>query len=136
MTHELADVARRCYDAGIVKLRPGNTFREVCDAMIAPLIDAHCWNLTPMIHSLTPISWIGHIQVGAEQMPGLDRYPGALRTIPPTQAELILEPGMVFAFEPNAARGNRRVNIGGTVVVTTGDPLELNTLPNHMHVVH
>lgn len=135
LTLELADVARRCYDAGIVKLRPGISFKEVCDAMIQPMIDAGCWNLTPMIHSLTPISWIGHIGIGAEQMPGLDRYPGALRSIPPTPAELILEPGMVFAFEPNAGRGNRRVNIGGTVVVASGDPLELNKLPNHMQIV-
>ena len=37
------------------------------------------------------------------------------------QRQAVLQPGMVFAFEPNACIGNHRVNIGGTVIVT-GSP--------------
>jgi len=43
--------------------------------------------------------------------------------------------GMIFAFEPNACRGNNRVNIGGTILVTEIGCEELNRLPNEMHVV-
>ena len=37
--------------------------------------------------------------------------------------------GMVFAFEPNACIGNHRVNIGGTVIVTSTGCEELNHIP-------
>jgi hypothetical protein len=32
---------------------------------------------------------------------------------------------MSFAFEPNACKGQRRVNVGDTVVVTRGEPEQL-----------
>jgi Xaa-Pro aminopeptidase len=41
----------------------------------------------------------------------------------------VLEPGMVFALEPNACIGNHRVNIGGTVIVTATGCEELNHIP-------
>lgn len=134
LTMRVADVARRCYDAGIAALRPGVTFEAVCEAFLQPLVEAKCWNLTPMVHSLGPISWIGHIHVGIERFTELSHYPGAQRVIPPTRAPLVLEPGMVFAFEPNAADGRRRVNIGGTVVVGVDAPVELNEICNTLQV--
>jgi Xaa-Pro aminopeptidase len=45
------------------------------------------------------------------------------------QRQAVLEPGMVFAFEPNACIGNHRVNIGGTVIVTSTGCEELNHIP-------
>ena len=42
---------------------------------------------------------------------------------------------MSFAFEPNACLGQRRANVGGSVVVTRGEPEELNKLANFMRVV-
>jgi Xaa-Pro aminopeptidase len=45
------------------------------------------------------------------------------------QRQAVLEPGMVFAFEPNACTGNHRVNIGGTVIVTSTGCEELNHIP-------
>jgi hypothetical protein len=42
---------------------------------------------------------------------------------------------MSFAFEPNACKGQRCVNVGGTVVVTNGEPEQLNAAPNRLHVV-
>jgi Xaa-Pro aminopeptidase len=49
--------------------------------------------------------------------------------------DLVLREGMSFAFEPNACKGHRRVNVGGTVVVTSGKPEQLNAAPNRLHVV-
>ena len=40
-----------------------------------------------------------------------------------------MQPGMVFAFEPNACIGTHRVNIGGTVIVTATGCEELNHIP-------
>ena len=42
---------------------------------------------------------------------------------------------MVFELEPNAQRGNHRVNIGGTVVATETGVEELNSIATQMHVV-
>jgi len=46
--------------------------------------------------------------------------------------DLVLREGMSFAFEPNACKGQRRVNVGGSVVVTKDRPGELNKLANRM----
>jgi Xaa-Pro aminopeptidase len=48
--------------------------------------------------------------------------------IPTVLGELILAPGMVLAFEPNCAFGRHVANLGGTVIVTEHEPLELNPL--------
>jgi Xaa-Pro dipeptidase len=49
--------------------------------------------------------------------------------------DIVLQPGMSFAFETNCHLENRRVNIGGTVIVTENGPEELNVLANHMQRV-
>jgi hypothetical protein len=41
---------------------------------------------------------------------------------------------MSLAFEPNAC-GQRRVNVGGSVLVTQGEPEQLNKFANCMRVV-
>ena len=46
--------------------------------------------------------------------------------------QAVIEPGMVFAFEPNACWESHRVNIGGTVVVTEQGCEELNTIACHV----
>jgi Xaa-Pro aminopeptidase len=48
------------------------------------------------------------------------------------ERKAILQPGMVFAFEPNACLGHHRVNIGGTVVVTKTGCEELNDIPTRV----
>jgi Xaa-Pro aminopeptidase len=132
---ELARVARRAYEAGLKTLRPGVTFQEVCDAMEAPLAEAECWHLTPLIHSLTPTAYVSYIGMGIlERLPGIDRYKG-IRTIPPLGGDLTIKPGMVFELEPNACRGNHRVNIGGAVIVTEHGVEELNRLPTEMRII-
>jgi Xaa-Pro aminopeptidase len=129
---ELEDVARRSYDAGLAALRPGITFKELCDAMFTPLREAGCWHLSPLVHSVSPAFLLGTLHGGAEGF-FADQYPW-LHTLPPV-TDAVLAEGMLFAFEPNACRGRTRVNVGGTVVVGRSGPEELNSLPCRMHVV-
>ncbi len=129
---ELADVARRSLDAGLAVLKPGVTFGELAEAMEVPLAQAGCWHLTPLVHTLAPISRTSATNFGIEQLPGVERYKG-VGTRPAVGTELAIEPGMVFAFEPNACRTNFRVNIGGTVLVTKSGAELLNDVPNRLY---
>jgi Xaa-Pro aminopeptidase len=131
--HELNDVARRSYEAGLSMAKPGVRFQALAEAMAEPVRQAGCWTLTPMVHSVTPVCLVGHIGINIDQAPIISGYRG-VRTLPPLN-DRVLEAGIPIAFEPNACRGLHRVNIGGTVVVQDGAPLELNRIPVHMHVV-
>ena len=118
-------VARESYEAGIRALRPGISFAELLAAMEAPLKLAGCWGYTPLVHSISPHFLAGRTTVNMENVrlgvPHLGAPAAPVR-------KAVLEPGMVFAFEPNACLGNHRVNIGGTVVVTSGGCEELNAI--------
>ncbi|MBI2829791.1 MAG: aminopeptidase P family protein [Chloroflexi bacterium] len=140
---ECARLARLSYEAGLRALKPGKTFEEVVTAMEEPLNlnakDSKVWYLTPLIHSMNPQLCVCRTQVGM-----LERYPGAsalsaigISQIAPSRirgGEIVLKPGMVFELEPNACIGKRRVNIGGTAIVTDGEPEELNEVPCQMRV--
>jgi len=130
---ECAEVARRSYDAGIKALRVGNTFIDVCNAMEAPVAEAGYWHLTPLIHSMCPLTWVGSVHKGIEQLPGARK--AEAKTVPPLGSELKIKPGMVFALEPNACKGRYRVNIGGTVIVKKDGVEELNKLANELQLV-
>jgi Xaa-Pro aminopeptidase len=131
---DLAEIARRSYEAGLKMLRPGNTFGEVAQAMEGPLQEAGCWHLTPLIHSLNPLVWTSATAVGIEALPGIEKYKWVgLR--PARGEKLVIEAGMVFELEPNACRGKQRVNIGGTVIVSEKGAEELNRLPTEMRIV-
>jgi Xaa-Pro aminopeptidase len=119
-------VARASYDAGIKAMKPGMTFADLVAAMEEPLRSAGCWGYTPLVHSLGPHFLMGRTQVNQEQAKLDVRVVGANAA---RQRQAVLEPGMVFAFEPNACIGNHRVNIGGTVVVTQTGCEELNHIP-------
>jgi len=131
---ELAAIARKSYEAGLAALRPGNTFQQVCEAMAAPVLEAKCWHLTPLIHSLTPLGWTSGTGVGIDQASGLEMLKGKVRSRGGKGGSLMIKPGMVFELEPNPCRGRHRVNIGGTVVVREGGVEELNKLPTEMRV--
>jgi Xaa-Pro aminopeptidase len=119
-------VARASYEAGIKALKPGITFAELLAAMEEPHKSAGCWGYTPLVHSLGPHFLTGRTSVNQDQASLDVRFagPNALRT-----REAVLQPGMVFAFEPNACIGRHRVNIGGTVIVTAAGCEELNHIP-------
>jgi Xaa-Pro dipeptidase len=119
-------VARASYEAGIKAMKPGMTFLDLVAVMEEPLRSSGCWGYTPLVHSLGPHFLAGRTEVNKEQA-NLDvRFigPNALR-----QRQAVLQPGMVFAFEPNACLGHHRVNIGGTVIVTATGCEELNHIP-------
>ncbi|WP_442737950.1 M24 family metallopeptidase [Streptomyces pseudogriseolus] len=120
-----ARIARACYDAGMAALKPGNRFGEVADAMYRPIDEAGAWVRGPQIHALNPFGPYCGFPVDFSQIPGSERY----RQSPPAptgDAEMVLEPGMTFAFEPSCGFGRRVVTLGGTVIVTDDGPEELN----------
>jgi Xaa-Pro aminopeptidase len=144
VNQELAEVAKRSLEVGLKTLRPGKTFKEVCDAMEEPIQEAGCWHLTPLIHTVNPILMVSQRQVGMiDSLPGIQDYNASqwekgeyegYKARPITGGDMIIKPGMCFAMEPNACRENHRVNIGGTAIVTEDGVEEVNTLPNEMYV--
>jgi len=126
-----ARAAREAYEVGLRELRPGARFGDVVEAMDEPVRRVGGWNLTPHLHSLNPFGAIGRCGQGFRGQPGLEAYRevGALET---TMPDLVLRPGMGFAFEPNCVLGRHRVNIGGTVVVGEDGPIEMNQICNRM----
>jgi Xaa-Pro dipeptidase len=119
-------VARAAYEAGLKALKPGISFAALVAAMEEPLKTSGCWAYTPLVHSVGPHFLAGRSNVNMEKVELGVRFVGA-----PAGRErtAILQPGMVFAFEPNACLGRHRVNIGGTVIVTATGCEELNQIP-------
>jgi Xaa-Pro dipeptidase len=119
-------VARASYEAGVKALKPGMTFAELVAVMEEPLRSSGCWGYTPLVHSVGPHFLAGRTSVNQDQAKLDVRFvgPNAVRA-----RAAVLEPGMVFAFEPNACLGHHRVNIGGTVIVTASGCEELNHIP-------
>jgi Xaa-Pro aminopeptidase len=119
-------VARVSYDAAIKAIKPGIAFGDVLAVMEEPLKSAGCWGYTPLLHSVGPHFLAGRTQVNKDQAKLNVRFAGdgAIRV-----RRAVLEPGMVFALEPNACIGDHRVNIGGTVIVTASGCEELNHIP-------
>lgn len=132
--HErLAELARAGYEAGLTVLsRREPNLDELVEAMEKPIHSVGAWNITPMVHTMNPMGYGGSVAIGIErQLPGIDHYRG-VTGMRRSHRDLVLRPGMTFAFEPNAHFGKQRVNIGGTVVMTEGAPIELNRLCNQM----
>jgi len=128
---ELADIARRAYEAGLKVLKPGISFKQLNDAMYAPLKETGCWHLTPLLHSLAPLCLTGQVGIGLETWPGY--VPATrMRGRQVDRGDFVIEAGTVFEFEPNACRGSRRINVGGTVIVTRNGVEELNSIPTRL----
>jgi Xaa-Pro aminopeptidase len=129
-----ATVARQCYDAGLAALKPGITFGQLCEAMEEPVREAGAWHLTPQVHSLNPLMMVSSYGIDIEKhVPALKEKYGNIHGREVFGAEVEVQPGMAFAFEPNCCLGRHRVNIGGTVVVTDTGCEELNSLPCRFH---
>lgn len=122
-------VARASYEAGLKAMRPGISFADLVAAMAEPLKSAGCWAYTPLVHSLCPHFLLGRPSVNMEKVDLGVRMVGASAV---RERKAVLQPGMVFAFEPNACRDRHRVNIGGTVVVTETGCEELNKIPTRV----
>jgi Xaa-Pro aminopeptidase len=123
---KLERVARASYDAGIKALKPGMTFADLLAVMEEPLKVAGCWGYTPLVHSLGPHFLAGRTEVNMGQVKFDVPFMAPAGVY---RRQAVLQPGMVFAFEPNACLGTHRVNIGGTVIVTPTGCEELNHIP-------
>src|SRR5215472_16215365 len=111
-----ARLARESYEIGLKTLRPGITFAEVCEAMSEPNRREGAWQLTPLLHSMSPLYCVDLPSKGIEQMTGLtdtfkDFYGGSQ-----TGGDVVIQAGMVFQFEPNAAFGREYVDVGGNII--------------------
>ena len=120
-----AVVARKCYEAGLDRLRAGRRFDEVTEAMLAPVVSGGGYVRGPQIHGLNPFGSFCRDFGGLEQVDGADRYPKA-EANSTELGEMMLEPGMTFAFEPSCGFGRHLVTIGGTVIVGDDQAIELN----------
>lgn len=129
----LDEVAAESYRRGLAVLRPGITFAELCDAMEAPLRESGCWNMGPVVQTVSPVIYNSATHVGLDEQPGLRDVPHPPTT--PRDGDFVIEPGVAFAFEPNACRDKKRVCIGGTVIVTPDGFEELNSMSNRLNVV-
>jgi Xaa-Pro aminopeptidase len=134
LNKECAAIARRSYEAGIRALRPGRAFGEVVETMEEPLKQAGAWHLTPLIHNLNPLNWVSRMGVGMEKLPGIERYKWS-GPLPDVRPDDIIEADTIWELEPNACLGKHRINIGGTVMVTTQGAESLNELPTRMQMV-
>jgi Xaa-Pro aminopeptidase len=121
-----ANAARKSYEEGVKVLREGLKFGDVVEAMKKPMREVKgSWHVHPLIHSINPFGLIGAGE-GFPKLPELNYY-GQVLPIPDVGTETLLKKGMVFAFEPNCAIGNRLVNLGGTVIVGEHEGIELNS---------
>lgn len=84
-----------------------------------------------LIHSINPYGLICGFGEGFAGLPGAKRYALTAR-VPMFGADVPLKAGMTFSFEPSCLIGRRFVNLGGTVVVGEGDPIELNEISTRM----
>ena len=132
---ELGKVANQAYTAGLGAARPGNTFDDVVNAMVEPVNDYGGWTLTPMIHCVAPLGWTGGMAVNRERMPNQLTTTPTKTPVDYQNVVLTLRKGMSFAFEPNCCKGQRRVNVGGSIVIADGEPEQLNSICNVMHIV-
>ncbi len=118
--------ARQCYDVGLKTMKPGIKFSELVAAMEQPLKASGCWSYTPLLHSVAPHFLSGRSKLNQEKLDLGVKYAGRPSG---RERDCVLQPGMVFAFEPNACLGHHRVNLGGTVIVTATGCEELNQIP-------
>ena len=130
------ETARKAYEAALATIRPGVTFGAVCEAMEQPVREMGGWHLTPMIHTLNPLGHKSTSGLGIEkQIPEIARQYVNVHGQERGRQDFVLKPGMTFELEPNAHIGRRRVNIGGTVVVTETGVEALNEVSTRLQRV-
>lgn len=130
---------KACQDAhaaGLAAMRPGATFQHVWQAMYDAVAAAGCWNWTPLIHALSPMSLLGQQHHGLEQRESLPpelRLPAWPPAVPPHNST-VLTPGMFFAVEPGAATGLHRSRTGAIGLVTDEGSACLTSVGTQLHV--
>ena len=130
---ELAEICRESYDACLDAIRPGMEFSELGEVMAEPLRRAGAWQMSPLIHTLNPTESVTVITegiLGPRGYPGVrERFAGVeLRELGEDRGDLILEAGMAFQIEPNAAFERTFVNTGGSLMLHVDGAEELNPI--------
>ena len=121
-----ATIARAAYEAGLRMLRAGVRFADVADAMLQPVKEAGGWAKGPQIHSLNPILAVCGTEIDMSRSGlAVGKYP-RVTGHGHFGGDLVLQPGMSFALEPSCGFGPRVVTLGGSAIVTKGEPIELN----------
>lgn len=124
------EIVEQSLEAGLDAAAPGVTFGEVCAAMEEPILehDDAGW-LTPLLHTMSPLYAVGRTGYNIDALPEDHGLPEN------KYGDLELQEGMILAYEPNVVFGNRRVNIGGTGVVTSDGVRLLEDVPRKLHIV-
>ena len=121
----LADVAHELMDYGAANLRAGKRFGDLMEEMEQINRRAGYWHRVPHIHGLLPMTLVGPVFPG-ESAPGS-------RTL---GADVELQEGMVFSFEPGARQGPMaEAKVGATGVVTAGGAEVWNTIGTRVQQV-
>lgn len=124
------------HDACLAAMRPGVSFHDVWQAMYDAVDAAGCWNWTPLIHSLSPMSWLGqqhHKLTDRADLPPEVRLPAWPPAAPPHN-HLPLEEGMIFAIEPGAATRHNRSRTGAVGLVTADGGAALTKVGTRLHI--
>lgn len=121
----LAEVAHELMDYGAEHLRAGKRFGDLMEEMEQISRRAGYWHRVPHIHGLLPMTLVGPV------FPG-ENAPGS-RTL---GADVIVQEGMVFAFEPGAREGPMaEAKVGSTAIVTADGLNVINTIGTRVQQV-
>lgn len=133
----LFDAARSAYECGFESLKPGNTFRDVVQAMAGPVLSAGLVTITPYFHGMglsleRPIAF-SRKRLSLYQ----DHESVRWREFQDAMEQLEVQPGMTITFEPNAVTPDLQqgVHLGDTVLVTEGGASRMSSLPLEWFVV-
>lgn len=104
----LTEVAHESMDYGAENLVAGARFGDVIDGMEEIVASAGYWHRVPQIHGLLPMTILGPVFDGPDME-------GAATL----GADVTVEEGMVFSFEPSARQGpSAEAKVGATAIVT------------------
>ena len=114
----LTAVAHELMDYGAANLRAGKRFGDLMEELEEISRRSGFWHRVPHIHGLLPMTLVGPV------FPG-ENAPGS-RTL---GADVEVQEGMVFSFEPGARQGPMAEAKVGATAVVTADGLEVfNTI--------
>jgi Xaa-Pro aminopeptidase len=134
LLRRLEEVCLESYEAGLKALRPGLRFAELAQIMDEPLLRAGCWNTGPMVQTVSPVIFNSATRINPGVDPALAHLP-ALPIGVGLDGDFEIQPGVAFAFEPNALRDGKRVCIGGTVLLGDNGIEDLNSIAKRLVVV-
>lgn len=121
----LAEVAHELMDYGAEHLRAGKRFGDLMEEMEQISRRSGYWHRVPHIHGLLPMTLVGPVFPG-ENAPGSQTL----------GADVVVQEGMVFSFEPGAREGRTaEAKVGATAIVTANGLNVINTIGTRVQQV-